>query len=174
MQRLQFLLLDANVIIKLFELGIWSAAVEKCDFLIARTVVEHEAEFYFDDEGQEAIDLDDDIQNGRIQVVEVSADDLSSFLQRFDALYLERLDPGEAESLAYLAGSNDPCLICSSDAIVFRVLAQLGLPEQGMSLEEILQSIGLGRTLPKQFTKAFRQQWTRRGQEEKIRGLGLK
>ena len=47
-------------------------------------------------------------------------------------------------------------MICSSDAIVFRVLAQLDLAEQGISLEEILQRIGFGRDVALQFRKAFR------------------
>jgi hypothetical protein len=173
MGKLRFLLLDANIVIKLFELGLWNAAVDKCDFLIARTVLECEAEFYFDDEGQHAIDLGEDVRAGRVSMVDVPPNELANFLRRFGPLYLERLDPGEAESLAYLADRREQCLICSSDAIVFRVLAQLDRPEQGLSLEELLQKIGLGRSIERQFTKAFRMHWTRRGLEEKLRGLGL-
>lgn len=174
MKKLRFLLLDANVVIKLFELGLWKTVIDKCEILLARTVVEREAEFFFDDDGQHAIDLAHDINSNRIGIVDVQASDLRCFLDRFDPLYLERLDPGEAESLAYLVSCEDPCLLCSSDAIVFRVLAQLRRAEQGVSLEEVLQSVGLGRGLPRQFTKAFRRLWTKRGQEEMIRGIGLK
>lgn len=174
MKRLRFLLLDANVVIELFELGLWESVIDKCEILLARTVVEKEAEFFFDDEGQHAIDLSQEIKSNRITVVEVQASELRRFLSQFDPLYLERLDPGEAESLAYLVSSEDPCLLCSSDAIVLRVLAQLRRTEQGLSLEEVLQKVGLGRGLPRQFTKGFREVWTERGQEEMIRGIGLK
>jgi hypothetical protein len=174
MKKLRFLLLDANVVIQLFELGLWQRIVDQCEILLARTVAELEVQFYFDAEGQHEIDLGDDIESKRIAIVDVPPSAVKNFMDQFGPLYLERLDPGEAESLAYLAVANDPCLICSSDAIVFRVLAQLGRVEQGLSLEEVLQQVGFGRTLPEQFTATFRERWTRRGQEEHVRGLGLK
>jgi len=174
MKKLRFLLLDANVVIKLYELGLWQSVIDKCEILLARTVAEREAEFFFADDGQHGIDLAQDINSNRITVVDVQASDLKRFLDRFDPVYLERLDLGEAESLAYLISSEDPCLLCSSDAIVFRVLARLHRADQGLSLEEMLQRVGLGRGLPKQFTRMFREVWTKRGQEEMVRGIGLK
>lgn len=174
MKRFRFLLLDANVVIKLFELGLWDSFLSKCDVLLSRTVVETEAQFYFVDQEQHAIDLTSDIAAKRLEVVEVELAELRRFMDRFDPTYLEALDPGEAESLAYLASSSDPCLICSSDAIVFRVLAQLARSEQGLSLEEVLARIGLARSLPPQYTRAFRERWQKRGEEEAVRGTGLK
>ena len=107
-------------------------------------------------------------------MVEVDAAQLKAFLNRFDPVYFGEMDPGETESLAYLISSNDPCLICSSDAIVFRVLGCLGLVEQGLSLETILQQVGLGRALTYQFTERFREYWTKRGQRDGMSGIGLK
>lgn len=175
MNKLRFLLLDANAVIMLFELGLWRQTIEKCDILIAETVVEQEAQFFFDDQGeQHGIDLSDDIGSKRISIVRVDAHALRNFLDRFDPVYIEGLDPGELESLAYLFDSDDPCLVCSSDAIVFRVLARLSRTEQGLSLEEVLGAIGLGRGLPHQFSKGFRKRWTKQGQQEMIRGIGLR
>jgi len=175
MKKLRFLLLDANVVIHLFEIGLWDKVVERCEVLLSRIVAEQEAQFYETEDGEKIyFDLQLHVDIGQITVIDVQASDFRSFLELFDPTYLERLDPGEAESLAYLASSENPCLLCSSDAIVFRVLAQLRRAEQGISLEEVLQSIGLGRELPKQFAKAFRRVWTKRGQEEMIRGIGLK
>jgi hypothetical protein len=51
-----------------------------------------------------------------------------------------------------------PHRLCSSDAIVFKVLSLMDRSEQGVSLEEVLHSIGLSRGLSHQFTKAFREQ----------------
>jgi hypothetical protein len=50
-KRLSFLLLDANVVIYLFKLGIWDKLVAACDLHLARTVVQ-ESHFYEDDHGQ--------------------------------------------------------------------------------------------------------------------------
>jgi hypothetical protein len=174
MKKLRFLLLDANIIIKLHELRIWGQVLDRCDVLVAQTIVDHEAKYYRDATTDNLIDLAPDITAKRIGVVEVDTASMKAFLDRFDPVYFGEMDPGEAESLAYLISSNDPCLICSSDAIVFRVLGCLGLVEQGLSLETILQKAGLGRALTYQFTETFREYWTKRGQQDGLRGIGLK
>jgi hypothetical protein len=175
MKRFRFLLLDANVVIKRFELGLWSRVLDKCHVLLSRTVAESEARFFVDDDdGQHAIDLTADIASHRVESVDVDLAELRRFSGRFDPTYLEKLDPGETESLAYLGSSLDPCRICSSDAIVFRVLAQLTRSDDGLSLDEVLSQIGLGRSLPPQFTKSFRERWRKQGEEERIRGIGRK
>lgn len=173
MKRLRFLLLDANVIIRLFELSLWKKIVETCDIIVAETVVE-EAEFFFDDEGQHAIDLSADIKSNRITIASVPASDVAQFRDRFSPDYLERIDPGEAEALAFLLSSNDPCLLCSADAIVFRILGRLNRGEQGLSLEEVLDRVGLSRGLPNQFRKEARDRWTKQGQQDMIQHRGLK
>ena len=38
-KRLSFLLLDANVIIRLFKLGLWNQVVAQCDLHLARSVM---------------------------------------------------------------------------------------------------------------------------------------
>lgn len=174
MKKLRFLLLDANIIIKLHELGIWAQVVDRCDVLIARTVAEHEAKYYHDGNADHLIDLSSDIAAQRIGVVEMDAVQLKSFLDRFDPVYFGEMDPGETESLAYLVSSPDPCLICSSDAIVFRILGCLKLIGQGLSLETILQQIGLGRSLAYQYTERFREYWTKRGRQDGMNGIGLR
>ena len=174
MKKLRFLLLDANIVIQLFEFGIWDSVLDKTEILLAQTVAEREAEFFFIDDERHEIDLAGDIAASRLSIVDVTPTDLKKFVDRFDPTYFEKLDLGEAESLAYLDDCDDPCVICSSDAIVFRVLAQLDLAEQGISLEEILQQIGFGRAVALQFRKTFRLKWTKVGAEEKIRGIGLK
>jgi hypothetical protein len=175
MKKLRFLLLDACVVIKLFQLGIWRQLCERCEVLLAETVAMEEARFYLDEQAQRCeIDLSEDIREQRVSVVSVDAPMAKQFLARFDPIYAERLDPGETESLAYLFDSTDPCLICSSDAIVFRVLAWTGRQDQGFSLEEVLRETGLGRTLPEQYTRASRLKWTRQGQQDMVRGIGMK
>jgi hypothetical protein len=172
MKRLKFLLLDANVVIYLFKLGLWNKLVELCDILLARTVM-REAHFYEDDKGaRHDFDLSRYESNGAIAVFDVPLPDLQVFRSSFDPTYLDKLDAGEAESLAYLVKGSDLMLICSADAIVFRVVGNLDRSHQGRSLEEILVQLGLGRPLPRQFTKTFREHWSRRGTEEAIYGTG--
>lgn len=173
MKRFRLLLLDANIVIELFRQGIWDRVVEVCDVHLSRMVAEIEAHFYEDEIGEKHyFDLTPDVEAGRITVFDVPVSGLQTFLASFDASYLERLDPGEAESLAFLLNSDDPYLICSADSIVYKVLGNLNRAEQGISLEEVLQRTGLGRNLAWQFTKRFREKWTRKGFEEGLGGIG--
>jgi hypothetical protein len=171
MPKSRLVLLDANILIQLFELKIWPRLIERFEIIVAETVLA-EADFFFEDGAAVKIDLRPDIESRRIRIVSVDTAAVQVFLARFEPNYLEKLDPGEAESLAYVVSNNDGSLICSADRIVFRALGNLSLKERGISLEEILQQCGLSRTLASQFTKAFREHWTRRGTQEHFKGLG--
>ncbi len=175
MSKFRFLLLDANIVIELHRQGIWDKFIELCDVTLTETVV-RESDFYFSSDGQRhQIDLSDNIDAGKIRCEAVFIDDIRQFRCRFDSSYLDRLDPGEAESLALLVKASESWQISSSDEIVFKVLGRLGLGEQGISLEEILQKIGLKRNdLKPQYTKTFRENTTRKGQEDCLRNRGLK
>jgi len=174
MKKLRLLLLDANIVIELFELGLWDKVLEHCEVALSRTVASREASFYVKDGEQFGIDLAPYEKSAQIRVVEAELAMLRAFRQQFKPNYLERLDPGEAESLAFLCDSHEPWIICSSDSIVFRVLGLLRRDEQGISLEEILQRIGLGRRLGRQYSAQFREHWTRLGRQDRIQGFGLR
>jgi hypothetical protein len=171
-KKFKLLLLDANVVLQLFKLGRWREFIDRCDVWLAATVVQ-EAEFYTDDTGNSyPINLKLDITDNRVTQFAVAPSELSAFRDSFDPSYLEKLDDGETESLAFLVNSAEQYLICSADRIVYRVLGNLKRSEQGISLEEILKDIGLGVPLPRQFTKAYRKQCTGMGFEEGLGGTG--
>ena len=175
MKRLRLLLLDANVVFRLFELGLWDAVVEHCEVILTRTVADVEVRYYHGKDADHLIDLSGYENDGRIAVVDLDASELKEFRDLFDPLYLARLDDGEAESLAYLASSEDEHLVSSSDSIVSKVLGRLRRSEQGISLEEILQRIGRTvKGLERQFTQEFREHWTREGGRDMIQGTGLR
>lgn len=175
MKKFRLLLLDANVVIELFRHSIWDRLVDSCDIHLSRTVAQDEAQFYEDEQGEKQhFDLGQDIAAGKITVFDVLPSELIAFRSQFDITYFERLDTGEAESLAYLMNSSEPCLICSADSIVYKVLGNLHQAEQGVALEEILQQVGLTRQLSWQFTKRFRETWTNKGFQERLGGIGHK
>ncbi len=71
MKRLSLLLLDANVVIYLFELGIWGKVVSLCDIHLACTVID-EARFYEDDDGvQHPFDLSGYVDSGAVAAFDV-------------------------------------------------------------------------------------------------------
>jgi hypothetical protein len=99
---LSFLLLDANIIIELWRLGLWSKLVELCDVHVGKTVV-GEADFFLDASGNRVdINLAADISSQRIQVFQVEFHELDEFRSQYDPSYLARLDPGETEALVKL------------------------------------------------------------------------
>jgi hypothetical protein len=174
MKRFPCLILDANIVIWLFAKGLWNAVVERCELTLSQTVVD-EASYYVDNAGIRcAIDLQPDIAAGRITIISVSSANIGTFKAKFDPLYVQKLDDGETESLCYCLEQGELYRLCSADAIVFKVLSLIGRSEQGVSLEEVLRTTGLSRALPRQFTKAFREQNQSRGLQDRLAGIGLK
>jgi hypothetical protein len=175
MKKYRLLLLDANIVIRLFELELWERFIDHCEVIIARTVAEHEALYFIKENQYKQINLDDYENNKLIRIVDVPIATIKNFKNKFDPTWFDRIDPGEAESLAFLEESSEEHHICSGDAIVYRVLACLDREEQGISLEEVLDSIGLSkRKLGHQYTKAFRKKCSDDGSLAQIQGRGLK
>jgi len=173
MKRFQFLLLDAGPIIKLFELGIWDKFIEKCDVTISRTIAEEEVVFASKEDEKEWIDLSP--YENLIKIVDVSPSKIAAFHSRF-ATQLSRIEihPGELEILAFFCESSEPWQVCTSDGPVFQFLGMMGKSEQGISLEELLQKIGLSKQkLERWYTREFREQHTRKGRTDSIQGRGL-
>lgn len=130
MSRLKLLILDANVVIHLHELGIWSKLIGICDVHLPRTVVSEVS--YYEADGEKCyIDIEPDVAEQRVHVFDVALSDIKEFRDQFDPLYVEGLDPGECEALAYLGKSAQDFLISSGDAIVYRVLGRLNRSDQG-------------------------------------------
>ncbi|MHC4115282.1 MAG: hypothetical protein ACYSSL_08190 [Planctomycetota bacterium] len=177
MPKFRFLLLDANIIIYAHELGIWDRIVERCSITITKTVVEDETYFWRDKQGvPHQINLDNYINYGKINCIDVPLSQVESFLKKFDPVYLERMDPGETDSLAFLYYHlEEKWLITSADGIVFRILGRLGLSDRGISLEEIVQKIGSTCNFDRaqRYTKKFRLSFTKRGEQDNITGTGL-
>lgn len=171
MRKLPFLLLDAGPIIKLFELGIWEQFIERCDVVITRTVVEEAVHTggcdylsYIDFPFEKAD------EQGRIKIIDMSLSDIQSFLRDSTIGMKYAIDPGEAETLAFLSNSSENFNLCTADGPVFRALAFLDKDESGISLEELLQKVGLltSQKLEWRFSKKFREKYARMGQIDSI------
>jgi hypothetical protein len=159
------LLLDANIVIELFSRGVWSRFLSKCEVTLTLKVVEE----------IQSEDLRPYIQAGRVLVVDVPPEVSRAFLDQFDPVYLGEMHDGETESLAFVAQHTD-YLLCSADHIVYKALGRLGLGEQGISLEIFLGRIGQRPkgNLPRQYTEQFRRNCTQEGEQDRIRGRGMR
>jgi hypothetical protein len=174
MKKLQFLLLDAGPIIKLFELGIWKAFIERYEVTITRTVIE-QCIYTNQSEGLEYIDFpfEQAAGKGLIKIVDVPPSEVKSFDDKFKITPKYLMHPGEDETLAYFLRTTDEYAVCAADKVVFIVLGLIGKGEQGISLEELLNAIGLGRSLEWRFTKKFREKYTAAGRMDAAQGQGL-
>jgi len=176
MKKFQFLLLDAGPIIKLFSLDIWDDFIEKCDVTIARTVAEDEVVFASKGYDKEYIDfgLKPWEEKGLIKIIEMESSQVKVFHEKSNLEGRYRIDPGEEESLAFLCNSTKDWKLCTTDGAAFSVLGFLGKGDQGISLEEILQEIGLSQNIEREYTKKFREKWTHKGQVDSIQSQGLR
>lgn len=167
MKKFRFLLLDAGPIIKLFELDLWNTLLSQCDVTICRTVVD-EAKWASQEFEDIQIDLDGDVREGRIRIEEVELSEVKHFHDRLGPSYGPMVHAGEKETLAFLCNSPDQWLVCTADGSVFRTLGFLARSEQGVSLEKVLDQIGLGRPLEWKFTERFRKKYTDLGQRDAV------
>jgi len=170
MTRSRLILLDANVVIHLFELDLWKHIVARCQIVLAQTVID-EAHFFERDGERFQIDWDELVRAGSVEIRSLAASEVQVYCKRFDPTYYEKLDPGEAESLALLERDAE-ARICSADKIVWRVLGNTSQADRGVSLEEILRHVGLTKTLPDRFSKAFREKWSKSGGVDRFMGRG--
>ena len=176
MSKFRFLLLDAGPIIRLFRLGIWDTLIKRCEVTITRTVVEeavHTGEL--GSHGYIKFPFEQAAEEGLITIVDMDLGSVRTFLKNTGVYEKYAIDPGEAETLAFMASSSENFRVCTADGPVFSALGFLGKAEKGTSLEELLQKVGLkpSSQLEWRFTKRFREKYTKLGKVDLIQGQGF-
>jgi hypothetical protein len=169
-------LLDADVIIALYELGIWGKLLEAADVAVGATVVHTEALFYSKSAGgiPEDINLPRLVSEGRILELSATVEDIQQVRGFFKPGTNASLHDGEIEALALLAsGRAGGRRFCTADQAAIQALAMLGLSANGVSLEAILGLTGLQRSLPHQYSEASFQRHIGLGQTRHIQGEGI-
>jgi hypothetical protein len=168
MARPRLLIVDTCTVIELHEIGLWNAVLANFDVTVTETVQEEARQCTID--GETVL-----IELGyNVSVVSISASDSAALRARFLPRYIEALHPGETDSLVLLLRTQDH-VICSSDAIVYKVLGCLNEGDRCISLEALLNSAGMGRKMRNfWYREDYRKQTIREGQEDAIRGRALK
>jgi hypothetical protein len=157
-------------------LGIWDTFIKKCDVTVVRTVAEDEVVFAGYEVSKEYIDfgLKPWADNGLIKIVDVEPLEVKAFYEESNIRDKYDIHPGETESLAFLGRVSEDWKFCSSEGPAFAVLGFLGKSDQGISLEETLQMIGLTQSsLEREYTKKFREKYARVGQIDSVQSKGL-
>lgn len=173
--RPKCLLLDSNVIIKAYELGIWSQLICNYEVVIPTTISHCEALYYNEPKGKKKkIDLPDQVSKGIVSELEAVAGDLTSLFSVFAPWFIDVLHSGEAEALALIQMNKvGEAYFCTSDASAIQALAMLHKSHLGISFESVLSKIGVTKVLNHHFRDEFFRKHVRIGQINLVTGEGL-
>jgi len=168
-------LVDANVIVYAYEIGVWNNMLAEAEFVTARSIVQDEAKFYSRENKKIVIDLPKLVEKGELDEVDPSISQVKNVIKKFDDLFAERIHEGERDILAHLLNADDEeVAFCSADRVALKALAMLGMGNLGISLEEILEIIGYQKSnLDTEYTKDYLEDCLEEGRQNRITGLGL-
>jgi hypothetical protein len=170
------LLLDAVPIIAAFEVHAWDQLAAQYEIVVPGVIVD-EAHFYHDpsDGRRYTIDLSKYESAGTITVCDVTQEDVSALLRRFDQSFATGIHAGEAEALAYLLAQDDETAIqfVTSDTAALHATALLGLAHRSTYLGDVLRKCGFQKTLDSQHEAKHHRECISKGQEMRIMGVGL-
>lgn len=154
----RLLLLDANAVFAAFRHGAWEALCASYELVVPSIVVRTEAMFYESRETGRRVylDLPALVESGVIVEYEATVAELQAVLARFRPPFRQRVDPGEAEAIAYLLAHEDPALrFVTADGSAIEAVAMLGFSESAMCLADALRLCGHERALPRQHRPEF-------------------
>lgn len=168
-------LLDACIVIDAYSLGVWKDLVAAAQVVAPSIVIHNEAQFYESERGAvpTEIDLSRLLGCGMIEEEAASTSEMRAVLAYFDRSTREGLDPGEIEALAIIERVPDGTIsFCTADRLAVEALAMLGHSECGVSMEAMLDSVGLHRELPVRCTERRFRQYIEYGRTLRLQGKG--
>ena len=167
------LILDANAIIELFTLEIWDQFIELVDVTTSDSIL-NEVDFYKTKHG-EIIPIDKQRLN-RIVINNPEIEDLRNIVELFDDFFLQSIHEGERGIISFLNANKyeDDYKLCAGDGVVIKCLALLDMSERGISLESVLNQIGLTKHLRGHFRDQFFRDCLKIGVRERIQGVNLR
>ena len=169
------MLLDADVVIGLFEIGIWEKLVDRTRVTLSQQVLD-EAQHYYDSEtmARKCINLQPYVDEAKIDVLACDAQEVAPV--RSQCCKFAILHPGELESLAILNRIGSDALFCTADRGAIRAAVMLDLAERVISLEELLVRVGLKRNFTDnedlQYSEQAFKRAVRRASIDKVEGFG--
>lgn len=172
----RLVLLDADIIIEANQIGVWLALTEIVEIAVPSIIAHSEALFYSSEKRgiPHEIDLPRLIQENKISELTATVTEISVLNRKFDSVFAEVLHPGETEALALIhSGKASGYKFCSGDKVAIQGLAMIGHSSSGISMENLLKSVGLTKHISHQFTESYFKKWIGKGKERRITGDGL-
>ncbi len=172
-------LLDADVIIKFFELDIFNKLVESHEIHVATTVIGEVKFFYENGQRNNGNKIfinfrEQYVNTGRVIETDATPDEVKTVLNRLPPLKRLSIDAGELESLAVLVREEE-LTMCSFDVAAIKALPFLQVAERAISAEQLLQSSGLtlspGHRLDPRLTEEYFRNNLEQGRRDFIFGI---
>ncbi len=168
-------LLDAMIVCELHVMGLWRNLTTKTEIFVPRIVAEKECQYWKkEDETSGPIDVLADAQEGLVEVRAASASDFEETRQIFDPSLRDGIHDGEMEALCLLRfWEDEPPEFCTADELAVIGLCLLGKSSLAVSLERILQRVGLGRTVHPKLSQERLGIYIEKGENRFVTGEGL-
>ena len=150
MKRL--LLLDADVVIDLYSLGLFEKICRAYDVYVAQEVYE-EATYFKKGGSKNPINIADKV----IVIKDVELEGLEKVEKEAKEARLV-IDPGESTSIAYINQAEERMSFCSCDKAAIKLISYMELEQKSISLEKALKTTGYhGKKLyPRHLERTFK------------------
>lgn len=149
----KLLLLDADVIIDLHALGMFTKILKTYNVYVTKTVL-REAE-YFRKEGKK---YKINITESTTVINDVDISSLKNIQGESKEARLG-IDPGEMESIAYLSNAEEDVLFCTCDKAAIKLISYMELEKKSISVEKAVKGAGHHEKnlYPRHFEKTFKE-----------------
>lgn len=164
--RVKLVLLDANVIIESFRLGIWDKLIEKVEIIIANTIIDQPCYYEEPDTGaKKYIDLMPYIRKRKIKIVDCDIQ-LIPVIEKRCYRWLA-LHSGELESIAVVLEQKEDYYLCTADNAAIQAMVLIDMKDRIISFERLLDKYGVPRPkkvkLRQHFTEDHLKKWLKEG-----------
>ncbi|MCK5117277.1 MAG: hypothetical protein KAR44_11805 [Candidatus Aegiribacteria sp.] len=153
----RLVILDADVVIHLNEIGKWDAILESYDIILPEIVAMQEADYFDDGTGcNKTIPIQSCIEKGIIQIEHADQSEIISIQEKLGSTFEANFDVhiGELEAMAVLIRYNTPeTAICTGDTAAVIALCWLDLSERIVSLESLLARCGHTASVRRNFSE---------------------
>lgn len=139
------LLLDADIVINLYELGYWRPVLSQNKVHLSSTIID-EIRYYRKNDEAIPIDLKPLLKSGEVVEVTVSVLDQKEVYDLLVANNADGVHAGELEALSFIFHKNGESFeIALKDHAAIKAAVVLGISDQAISVETLLRKSGVIR-----------------------------
>lgn len=165
-------ILDADAVIHLCELGKWNAMVEAYEVVLPEIVAYSECQFFERGDGSRvSINIRELADAGMIRIESASHSEVSDITSRLGKVFnaYHDLHFGEIEAMCVLEKEPEGSLICTGDTAVVKALCFLDHAAKITSVESLLGKCGHTVAVEWNFTEKALKKKISKGQEFRIK-----